>query len=1616
MKRNKTIKKILAFTLALAMVFTMGVTYMPSLKSVKADETSQKTNEETSQEVKDNASSDKEASSQSKDTDSQINKSTGDTSTVSEDTKSNNEINENNKTDSVSVNDFKGRQLRDTPAASEMSLSGTFNGVSANDANTGEIEVADPVNTPQILSINGSFKPSTAAAPVTEKTLTIYISAYMSLAAAPGMKQSNGTWTFDKSIMPDGLLKDNLVSGEWRYGGDIPMRNGNIKGTAGAIIYTFADNTGDFSMDLSLQMNSNYYVIADATNGRTYDTPFSFYTSENENGNLVNSGDPCGLESYICGKGDPSKLYTRKNDSDTSSEWQYIDSDVNANAYMWFMNNNSRVVNKLFSQIEFTVVFPSAFEVADDPSDVITFPTNITNCIVTPMTETVDGNGNTSIKVILNDIGGISGFNYYLHYHVKDDPSLIGHTYQIKVNYDSFTVYGGDDTRDLSGFSVVAIDEIHPVPTDVPKILQAATVSDTAYHTAYYKYGENMSDGSMSILGAYGARNQTPDTLNNQWMKLSFENTDDVVVREIYLLTPSGDVTDVHLLLSDGSTRDITSPTAGTKKVNVMGGSYQFNLTKEGITDESLGIEEISWKASGFQSDYGKDKPGLRYGSLYYAGELYGRISGYFKANPGQFKYHLFTTTDDNVSNNEIVDDDATKVSKANYTSNVETKDSDIAFQPRMQVQVSSGTLATSLTAGQRYSLPVTSILPMSSPCINTAAYYTKGVEIYLRDAGLFDIDLDSIQLKDNMGNTYTNGDGTGTTYKLTTSNDSTGKPVYVLTAYDAQIGCYANLATGDSITLSLTYDFTVKKSATATGLTWNKVFQVKPIGDGILCDYKRIDANVVTPDTYDVDGNGVTDTEFLGAIQDTKSLTINEAKTFLKDTAAQRTATGVLPTANDWLTYDTTSDTTKENTTLGVNQYSDTYYRVHVANHTDNDAGNFSVLIPIPKRGTTFADNAAFKWSAKLVAPVDYSTAAGNSDDTVAVQNVTITYSKDPYVDSTSSTAATFGGYSATDAKDYTMVKISGTSMKAGTDLYYMLKLGVGDTEAEQQTDSGTSNIYHSLLTISAEGNSIENGATEPVSMRLDTAVIKGRVFIDKNRDGDYDYDASATDTSDVLWTGGGQVNAYKHGTTHDSTTLINGSPFTVGTNGEFMISNLESGHYYDLVFTTPSYTTDTYRFYDGTNAPTHSETYTISNVAASDGQDYDGDAGLITPYTVKFDLDGATAGTASAGAISTADQKVYIGEKVKKPTVSLTKTGYQADTSWYKTEYTSGATNTFDFDKSILDTANEGLGTDNANLSATDFTIYANMIENSNYKVNYDTSSGDTAGTYLQKTSVKWTDTNLLSGVTTDPTKTGYTIGSWNTNSGGTAAGGVTVNATTKYSAAAGDVDTVASVTLYPIWSADTVNITYTATDADSYTNAVTASKTGSYDGYVTAPTVPKRSGYSFSGWTTDSTPSATSTKWVFSGSTSPTALTTTNGVSITNNVGGITLYPIWSANSVAITYNQDNPTTAATIPTASKTGTLNGTVTNPNVTPIKEGYTFAGWQGPNQSGTIYWQFAEGSTPTELTTANGVSIDSSNNATITLKAAYTANDVAITYDTNASGDTVTFNQASGS
>jgi uncharacterized repeat protein (TIGR02543 family) len=259
----------------------------------------------------------------------------------------------------------------------------------------------------------------------------------------------------------------------------------------------------------------------------------------------------------------------------------------------------------------------------------------------------------------------------------------------------------------------------------------------------------------------------------------------------------------------------------------------------------------------------------------------------------------------------------------------------------------------------------------------------------------------------------------------------------------------------------------------------------------------------------------------------------------------------------------------------------------------------------------------------------------------------------------------------------------------------------------------------------------------------------------------------------------------------------------------------------------------------------------------------------------------------------------------------------------------------------------------------SAANLVLYPVWGANT-YTVTYDATTN--GGTALSPDTSSFTVAGSALTLKTPAGRTGYTASGWyDAPTGGTKIG----------NAGAGGYSPTSDITLYFQWTPIAYTITY-AGNSNTGGTVPTNSSTYNIGNSVTVAGNPNslvRTGYSFAGWTDNS---------------SGTGTVYTSGTGYTVGSANIIFYAKWTANTYTVTFNANGASGEASATTDTYT-TAGTAITFPTVgTMVKTGYNFAGWSA-TPTGTLL-------SGTYTTTAD-----------VTLYAKWTIKTISVTYDKGA-------------
>ncbi len=161
---------------------------------------------------------------------------------------------------------------------------------------------------------------------------------------------------------------------------------------------------------------------------------------------------------------------------------------------------------------------------------------------------------------------------------------------------------------------------------------------------------------------------------------------------------------------------------------------------------------------------------------------------------------------------------------------------------------------------------------------------------------------------------------------------------------------------------------------------------------------------------------------------------------------------------------------------------------------------------------------------------------------------------------------------------------------------------------------------------------------------------------------------------------------------------------------------------------------------------------------------------------------------------------------------------------------------------------------------------------------------------------------------------TKAGYIFAGWATEKGGDVA---------YADASAYTMGTSESYTLYAVWTANQNTVTF---HANGGTGSMSALSMDTDETKSLTENAFAKIGYTFQGWS----------------ETKGGAVKYADGASYTMGTGSVTLYAVWSANENKITLYANNSTSQTT----TVSGKTDATITLPQNTFLRDGYTFRGW----------------------------------------------------------------------
>jgi len=204
----------------------------------------------------------------------------------------------------------------------------------------------------------------------------------------------------------------------------------------------------------------------------------------------------------------------------------------------------------------------------------------------------------------------------------------------------------------------------------------------------------------------------------------------------------------------------------------------------------------------------------------------------------------------------------------------------------------------------------------------------------------------------------------------------------------------------------------------------------------------------------------------------------------------------------------------------------------------------------------------------------------------------------------------------------------------------------------------------------------------------------------------------------------------------------------------------------------------------------------------------------------------------------------------------------------------------------------------------------------------------------------------------------KAGWTFAGWATSSTGAKA----------YNDGASYTMGTTGITLYALWTANSLTVTFNKNDAAATGNMTPQSIPSGSSANLTLNAFQK-AGWTFAGWATSSTG----------------AKAYNEGASYTMGTTGVTLYALWTANSLTVTFNKND---AAATGNMTPQSIPSGSSANLALNAFQKlGWTFAGWATSSTGAKAY---NDGASYTMGTTG------------VTLYALWAVNSFTITFDKN--------------
>ena len=210
--------------------------------------------------------------------------------------------------------------------------------------------------------------------------------------------------------------------------------------------------------------------------------------------------------------------------------------------------------------------------------------------------------------------------------------------------------------------------------------------------------------------------------------------------------------------------------------------------------------------------------------------------------------------------------------------------------------------------------------------------------------------------------------------------------------------------------------------------------------------------------------------------------------------------------------------------------------------------------------------------------------------------------------------------------------------------------------------------------------------------------------------------------------------------------------------------------------------------------------------------------------------------------------------------------------------------------------------------------FTLYAIWTANS-LTVTYNSKGGSIVSSGTVNTAAS------ISSAPTAPTRTGYTFSAWSATDGGTAI---------TFPYAHGQT---ANFTLYALWTAGSLVVTYDSKGGTSVSNGSTSSGAT----ISTAPTAPTRTGYTLDGWSTTETGTVVTFPYAH------------------GQTANFTLYAKWTGTTNTITYDSKSGTSVA-----NGSFVTGGSIASAPTAPTRAGYSLTGWSLTDGGSVITYPYS--------------------------------------------------------